>query len=51
MAFFLIGFGVGALMVVGINYKEQSKGGIIPTKYILIFGILSFIVGLVMAFT
>ena len=50
MAYFLIGFGIGSLMVSGINYAEQTHEEFLPTKYVLATGILTLCAGLVWAF-
>lgn len=43
---FLIGFGVGTLMVAGINYFEKNENSIIPNGFILATGVATLIGGL-----
>jgi len=42
----LIGFGIGALIATGYNYKTSTHRGLIPTKVMLILGLLSLAIGI-----
>ena len=42
----LIGFGIGALIATGYNYKTNTHRGLIPTKVMLILGLLSLTIGI-----
>lgn len=50
MAYFLIGFGIGTLMISGINHYEDSHLNFLPTKYITGTGFGSIVAGMVMLF-
>lgn len=44
----LIGFGIGALIATGYNYKTNTHRGLIPTKVMLMLGLLSLTIGILM---
>ena len=50
MTYFLIGFGIGTLMISGINHYEDNHWKYLPTKYITSIGFLSIVAGMVLLF-
>ncbi len=50
MTFFLIGFGIGTLMISGINYYEDNHWKFLPTKYITATGFISIVTGMILMF-
>lgn len=44
----LIGFGIGALIATGYNYKTHTHRGIIPTRVMLIIGVLTLTFGILL---
>ncbi len=50
MAYFLIGFGVGSLMISGINHYEENHWKFLPTKYITGLGFGLITAGMILLF-
>lgn len=50
MAYFLIGFGVGSLMISGINHYEDNHWNLLPTKYITGLGFALIAAGMILLF-
>lgn len=44
----LIGIGIGAIVSTLYNYKKKTHQGLVPTKIMLVIGIICLIIGLFM---